>query len=141
MEIEGEELRKLLLQMQAQICQTLADPTRLELLYLLGEGERSVKDLVELTGLRQSNISQHLALMRERGLVVARRSGNSVYYSLANRKILEACKLTREILLERLRRERVLSSLSGLEGASKEPTKAVSFTHNDGEMGTRGGRS
>ena len=141
MEVEGEELRKLLLQMQAQICQTLADPTRLELLYLLGERERSVKDLVELTGLRQSNISQHLALMRERGLVVARRSGNSVYYSLADRKILEACKLTREILLERLRRERELSALSTAGHRAQEAHAGVSFTHSDGETGTRGGRS
>jgi len=141
MEVEGEELRKLLLQMQAQICQTLADPTRLELLYLLGEGERSVKDLMELTGLRQSNISQHLALMRERGLVVARRSGNNVYYSLADRKILEACKLTREILLDRFRRERLLAAPSSVGQHSQEAAKGVSLTQKDGDMGTRGGRT
>ena len=55
-----------LYQLQADLCHVLADPTRLELLHLLGERPRAVKALIEITGQRQSKISQHLAVMRQR---------------------------------------------------------------------------
>lgn len=109
--IDDNDTIRQLFRLQAQLCQTLADPTRLEILYALGEGEKTVGELVSLTGARQGNVSQHLALMRERELVRTRRSGNSIYYALADPKILEACRLTREILLERLRRTSVLSQM------------------------------
>lgn len=108
-ETEEEGVAKQLFRLQAQMCQTLADPTRLEILYELGAGEKTVGELVNLTGARQGNVSQHLALMRDRGLVRARRSGSSVYYSLADLKILDACHVTREILLGHLRRNGILS--------------------------------
>ncbi len=100
---------KQLLRMQAEICQTLADPTRLEILYSLGSGEKTVGELVELTGLRQANVSQHLAMLRQRGLVNAERRGNRMCYSLTSARILDACEITREILMERLRRTGELS--------------------------------
>ena len=57
------ERERRLFALQAELCQTLADPTRLELLSLLGERSRRVTDLAEMTGQRQAKISQHLALM------------------------------------------------------------------------------
>lgn len=97
-----DERERQLLVMQAQLCQVLADPSRLELLYLLGEGERTVGDLVEASGLRQANVSQHLALLRQRGIVSTRRAGTTVRYALAQPAILEACAITRRILLRQL---------------------------------------
>lgn len=88
--------------LQAHVCQVLADPSRLELLYLLGDRERTVGELVEATGLRQSNVSQHLTLLRQREIVVARRTGTTVHYELAYPEILEACAITRRILLRQL---------------------------------------
>lgn len=96
------ELERRLYQMQAELCSVLADPTRLELLTLLKDGPRPVKDLIEATGQRQARISQHLALMRQRGILRAVRHGTEIHYSLADPRILEACHITREVLLQRL---------------------------------------
>jgi ArsR family transcriptional regulator len=90
--------------MQAELCQVLADPTRLELLELLAGRPRAVKELVEATGQRQAKISQHLAVMRQRGIVKAERFGAEMHYSLADRRILDACHITRELLLDALTR-------------------------------------
>lgn len=105
------EREQQLFRLQADLCQTLADPTRLEILYLLSEGPRAVKDLVEATGQRQAKISQHLALMRQRGIVRAERSGAEMHYSLADVRILEACRVTRALLLDQLTRQGELAGM------------------------------
>ena len=107
-----------LYRLQADLCQALADPTRLKILTLLGERPRPVKDLVEATGERQAKISQHLAIMRQRGIVHTQRAGTEVHYSLANPRILEACHITREILLQQLTRQgSLVTSLATADGA------------------------
>lgn len=97
--------------LQAELCQTLGDPTRLELLSLLGEGPMAVKDLVARLGQRQAKVSQHLALLRQRGIVRAERVGNEMHYSLADARILDACHITREILLQQLTLQGTLASM------------------------------
>src|SRR5437870_2049288 len=97
-----QEREEQLYRLQADLCQALADPTRLKLLTLLGEKPRPVKDLVKATGERQAKISQHLTIMRQRGIVRTQRSGTEVHYRLAAACILEACHITREILLQQL---------------------------------------
>lgn len=104
--------------LQADLCMTLADPTRLELLYLLGDGPRAVKDLVEATGQRQAKISQHLAMMRQRDIVRVERVGTEMHYSLSDLRILEACRITRELLLQRLSHQGSLAEL--LTGRKEE---------------------
>ncbi len=94
-----------LFRMQAEICQTLADPTRLEILQLLSGEPKAVKELVEETGQRQAKISQHLTVLRQRGIVEVERVGVEMHYSLADTRILDACKITREMLLDRLTRQ------------------------------------
>jgi len=93
----------------ALICQTLANPKRLEIIDNLRRGERSVGDLAERLEVSQSNVSQHLTVMRQNGIVLARREGLNVYYRLASPKIVTACKLMREVLLERIRSEAMLA--------------------------------
>jgi len=105
------EREQLLYRLQAELCQTLADPTRLELLVLLGAGPQAVKDLVALLGQRQAKVSQHLALLRQRGIVRAERVGNEMRYSLADVRILEACHITREILLQQLMQQGMLATM------------------------------
>ncbi len=99
-----------LYQLQAELCQVLADPTRLKLLSLLGERPRAVKDLIESTGQRQAKISQHLAVLRQRGIVRTQRVGTEVHYSLADPRILEACHITRAVLLQQLTQQGSLAS-------------------------------
>jgi ArsR family transcriptional regulator, virulence genes transcriptional regulator len=105
------EQQRQIFRLQAELCQTLADPTRLQILYLLGEGPRAVKDLVEATGQRQAKISQHLALMRQRGIVRAERVGPEMHYSLADIRILDACRITRALLLDQLTRQGELAGM------------------------------
>jgi DNA-binding transcriptional ArsR family regulator len=100
--MEREQQEEQLFRLQAELCQALADPTRLKLLSLLGARPQAVKELVTATGQRQAKISQHLAIMRQRGIVCSERSGAEVRYSLTDPRILEACHITREVLLQRL---------------------------------------
>jgi DNA-binding transcriptional ArsR family regulator len=91
--------------LQADLCKALAHPVRLRILDLLSEGERTVEELTRLIGTGQSNLSQHLAALRQRRLVSTRREGAKVYYALSTPKIVEACNLTRKLLLDLLERE------------------------------------
>lgn len=92
--------------MQAEVCKALANPVRIEIINLLKNGEKTVTELVDAVGVNQANLSQHLAILRSKKIVDARRSGNTVYYSLTNPKIIEACDLLRQILREQLEAER-----------------------------------
>jgi len=61
-----------------------------------------VTDLAEALHISQPNVSQHLALMKQNGIVTARREGLNVYYRLASPKIVKACELMREVLVDHL---------------------------------------
>lgn len=96
-------------ELQADICQTLANPKRLQIVHLLKGVELSVTEIVNAMGIPKANASQHLSLMRQKGLVVSRREGTSVYYRLSSPKITEACALMREVLLTLLAGQETLS--------------------------------
>jgi len=89
-----------LYQLHASVCKGLADPKRLLILNALRDGERSVTDICEEIGFAQANVSQHLAVLRDRGLVTTRKEGQFVYYSVASPKIIEALDLLREVMTE-----------------------------------------
>ena len=97
-------------QLHAAICQALADPKRILILYEIVNGNKSVSELAASLGLRQANISQHLMVLRERSLVVANREGTSIYYSIANPKIIQALDLMREVLADKLEQSRDLAA-------------------------------
>lgn len=88
--------------LHSRICQALADPKRVLLLYLLTDGAKCVSELVDSLGVPQSTVSRHLGVLRERYLVHAERQGTSVYYTLADRRIIEALDLMREVLATQL---------------------------------------
>ncbi|MFH0810970.1 MAG: metalloregulator ArsR/SmtB family transcription factor [Pseudomonadota bacterium] len=95
---------------QAQICKALSDPKRIMIIHALRDGERTVSDLVDDLGLAQANLSQHLAVMRNQGLLTAQRRGNNVYYWLTSARIVEACDVVRQVLVEQLEQGRKLAS-------------------------------
>jgi len=103
-------LNKQIYHMQAEICKALANPIRIEILNLLKSGEKTVTELANLVGVNQTNLSQHLTILRSKKIVEAKRVGNNVYYSLANPRIIEACNLLRQILQEQLEAESKLIS-------------------------------
>jgi ArsR family transcriptional regulator len=88
--------------LHSDMCKTLASEKRQRILDALRAGERSVAELQECTGASQSNISQHLSVMRMKGIVNARREGSHVFYSISNPKILQAFDLISEVLTDKL---------------------------------------
>ena len=91
---------KRIFQLHAELCKTLASPIRLELLSLLRDGKKSVSELAALSGVRQATVSQHLAVLRQKGVVSAERDGMNVFYEVANPKVTVACSIIREVLFE-----------------------------------------
>lgn len=87
------------------MCKALNDPKRLTLLYALRAGPRTVTELCEVVGAPQANTSQHLAVLRDRGLVKAEQLGNRVRYSLRHPKVIEAIDLLRGIMSQELARQ------------------------------------
>ncbi|RPI38251.1 MAG: ArsR family transcriptional regulator [Nitrospiraceae bacterium] len=93
---------KTLFELQSEVCKTLASPKRLEILNALKEGEKTVSELVEILGVPKANVSQHLAVMRHKGILDSRREGVNIYYSVSNPKVIKACILMREVLTEQM---------------------------------------
>jgi len=84
------------------VCKGLADPKRLLIIDSLRDGELSVSEICSQLDLPQANVSQHLAILRDKGLVRTRRDGQYVYYSLTSEKIIEAMDLLREVMNEQI---------------------------------------
>lgn len=89
-------------ELHARVCKAIADPKRLLIINELRDREMSVGDLCEALDLSQSNVSQHLAILRERGVVLSRREGTSVFYRLRGSKVIAAVDLLRDFLAEDL---------------------------------------
>jgi len=96
-------------ELQAEISKTLAHPLRIAILHYLRDGEKTVNELTETLGASQSNISQHLALLRQRQIVKTRKEGSTVYYRVASPKISQACDMVREVLMEQLNQKQEMA--------------------------------
>jgi len=81
----------------AVVARALADPKRLCVLERLADGERSVSDLSRDVGCQVPNMSQHLAVLRTAGLVASRREGSTVFYRLADPRVLDAYRLLQQV--------------------------------------------
>jgi ArsR family transcriptional regulator len=95
-----------LFEIQAEICKTLAQPKRLMLVHELRTGEKSVGQLSSTLGISQPNVSQHLSILRKRGIATTRREGATIYYRLSSPRIGEACDLVHNFLTEQLENSR-----------------------------------
>ncbi|MDO8740067.1 MAG: metalloregulator ArsR/SmtB family transcription factor [Candidatus Woesearchaeota archaeon] len=94
---------KELYEIHAEMCKVFSNSIRLEILNLLRDKEFSVTELIEKTKLSQSNISQHLSIMKSKGIVTSNRRGKNIYYKLTNPKIIKAFDIIREVLTEKLK--------------------------------------
>ena len=92
----------------------LSDPGRLRLLNTLMQGELSVGELIEQTGLEQSNVSRHLAVLRREGIVARRSEGNRAFYRIEDETVVEICEVVCGGLIDRLS-----DNLDGLEDARR----------------------
>ena len=81
-----------------RVCPALGDPKRLQILYALEPGPLCVNELAEALDLPQPTVSRHLRVLRERGLVNTERDGTTIYYSLTDRRLIQAVDLLRAVL-------------------------------------------
>jgi ArsR family transcriptional regulator len=88
----GEDIREASAALKA-----MAHPLRLKILCLIGQDELMVQEIVAAVGTSQSNISQHLAVMRERGILASRKEANKVFYRIDDPRILKLIGLMREV--------------------------------------------
>jgi len=103
------EFNMAIYEMQAEISKTLAHPLRLAILHNLKNGEKTVNELTQTIGATQSNVSQHLAILRQRQIVKTRKEGTNIYYRVASPKISQACDMVREVLIEQLNQKQELA--------------------------------
>ncbi|MBI5415248.1 MAG: winged helix-turn-helix transcriptional regulator [Candidatus Omnitrophica bacterium] len=96
-------------EMHAEVCKSMANPTRLKIMSLLREGEKSVEELKRQLGLPKANLSQHLGILRQRGILSSRRAGLNIYYRVTNTKMIRACDILREVLFELMRENEKLA--------------------------------
>ncbi len=92
----------------AEMCKVFSHPKRLELINILRDKEMRVGELSQRLGLAIGNLSQHVAMMRQRHILASRKEGNVVYYRIANPRLLEAFDLLREIMFEQIRQDAAL---------------------------------
>jgi ArsR family transcriptional regulator len=103
-----------LYELHASVCQVLANPTRLKVLNALRDEEIAVTELARRVGASLPNLSRHLAILKARRVVLTRRQGVTVYYRLANPKILRAFDIMREVLFEHLAEgQRLVAAYAG----------------------------
>lgn len=88
--------------LHSELCKTLANAKRQMILDCLRDGEVSVGEIASRTHIPQATLSQHLSILRSRGVVRTRRAGSSIYYAIANPKIITAFDLITEVLRESL---------------------------------------
>ena len=95
--------------LHADMCKVFTNPARIRILNLLRDGETSVGDLTAALGLAQPTVSKHLTAMRARAVLTSRKEGATVYYRVANPKVLRAFDLIRVALVESLREGALLA--------------------------------
>ncbi len=93
----NEDIEQAALSMKA-----MAHPLRLKILCILGDHEISVQDIVEHVGTSQSNISQHLAILRAKGILTSRKDANRVYYRIGDARTLRLIGMMRDVFCTNL---------------------------------------
>lgn len=87
-------------ELHADLCKIFSNAKRLEIINALKDKEMSATKLIERIGLSKANLSQHMSVLKSKGVILTRREGVNIYYRIANPKIIQACHLMREVLLE-----------------------------------------
>lgn len=95
-------LQQEIIQLEADFCAALSDPTRIFILYALNERPLNVTELTNELGVPQPTISRHLKVLRERGLVYTERQGTVITYRLADQRVIQAMDLLRSAMRDRL---------------------------------------
>ena len=95
-------LKQEIIQLEADFCAALSDPTRIFILYALNESPLNVTEMTNELSLPQPTISRHLKILRERGLVYTERQGTVITYHLVDQRVIQAMDLLRSAMRDRL---------------------------------------
>jgi ArsR family transcriptional regulator, virulence genes transcriptional regulator len=95
-----------LYKLKADLCKTFSDPKRLIIIHELRSGEKQVGELAQTLGVPQAIVSRQLAILRSKGVVTPRRDGVNVFYALTDLKIIEACDIVHQVLMNNLAKNR-----------------------------------
>ena len=95
--------------LKAELCKTFADAKRLIIIDELRAGETTVGELARVLEFPQAVVSRNLAILRDKGVVQFRKEGTSVYYSLSDPKIGDACEMVHEILMDQMEKNKQLA--------------------------------
>jgi len=98
----NQTLKQEIIQLQADFCSALSDPTRIIILYALNERSLNVTELTNELSTPQPTISRHLKVLRERGLVFTERQGTVIMYHLADQRVIQAMDLLRSAMRDKL---------------------------------------
>ena len=111
-------------QFKSEIFQGLANPTRIAIVELLRDGELSAGKLIQKLGIEQANASQHLAVLRAKQIVVNRKVGNQVYYSIRDHALIEVLDILRRYFYAQLN-----TTVNMLREAAREEPKTRAVAH------------
>lgn len=102
-ERKRRSLENEILERQVMICKSFANSTRLHMLDLLGKRDWTAAEIQKELGISKANLSQHAMVLRSAGVVVRRREGKQVYFSLAMPEVKQACQLIQHVLRAQIR--------------------------------------
>lgn len=109
----NQTLQQEIIQLEADFCAALSEPTRILILYALNERPLNVTELTNELGIPQPTTSRHLKVLRERGLVYTERQGTVITYHLADKRVIQAMDLLRSAMRDRMtRRANLVNELS-----------------------------
>jgi ArsR family transcriptional regulator len=111
----NQALKQEIIQLEADFCAALSDPTRILILYALNERSLNVTEITNELGVPQPTTSRHLKVLRERGLVYAERQGTVITYHLTDNRIIQAMDLLRSAMRDRLTQQANLIGEAYLE--------------------------
>lgn len=96
--------------LHADLCGMMASPKRLAIMESLHAGERSVSSIAEELEVSVSTVSQHLRLLRDKHVVVARKDAQTVYYRIRDPRMIEACEIIRSVLLDGIKAQGIMTA-------------------------------
>ena len=103
--------------LHANICKTLANPRRLEIIAALREDELTATQIVRRIHISKANLSQHMKILIEKGVVLSRRECLNVFYKLSDDRITKACDLMREVLIKNMEQNNTM--LENIKSSAK----------------------
>jgi ArsR family transcriptional regulator len=107
-------------QLHAHLCNALADPNRILILYTLANGHRNVSQLAQDTKLPQPTVSRHLKILRDTGLASSSREGHSVFYEVADFRVIDALDTLRSVLADNLEKQAAVARSISASITSKD---------------------